>query len=249
MDFLFQYWRTTVNERANQQRRAKALAMLHFVRALMETERETCRADCRHRAVRVRGLAAAVLVMGQILGIAFADAAEPHWPDGTYKYITINQAVADALVEFGHNIGTPVHVSRSVKGRLSAGMPVGSARKFLDSVCKRYGLVWHFDGSAINVVAEAEMQTEIIKLDATAAAGATERLDALGISEARFPIKVSEKDDVISVSGPPSYVSLVKKTLGVSASRAAQNTGLIPVRVFRGRQAEAQNFPAKKPDN
>lgn len=51
-------------------------------------------------------------------------AAEPPLAAGSYKYITVDQSVNDALTEFGRNIGVPVQVSKLVKGRLSAGMPI-----------------------------------------------------------------------------------------------------------------------------
>lgn len=192
----------------------------------------------------LRGIAVCLFV--GLTGFA-ATAAEPAWPSGTYKYITVNQSVGEALVEFGKNIGVPVRVSGDVKGRLGAGMPVGTAREFLEWVCNRYGLVWHFDGSSLNVATEAEVQTEMIKVDANTASGVTERLAALGVSDPRFPVKVSEKDDLVSVSGPPSYLALVKKTLGVpsNAMRLTEDNR-VPVRVFRGRSAEARNVPAEK---
>jgi type III secretion protein C len=155
--------------------------------------------------------------------------------------------VGGALVEFGKNIGITVRGSKEVKGRLSAGMPVGTAREFLEWVCNRYGLVWHFDGSVIHVASETEMQTEMFKVDANTASSAAERLATLGVSDLRFPVKVFEKDDVVSVSGPPSYVALVKKTLGVTTGASQDKDGAVPVRVFRGRSAETRNFQAEKP--
>ncbi|WP_292205129.1 type III secretion protein [Mesorhizobium sp.] len=158
--------------------------------------------------------------------------------------------MADALVELGRNMRAPMRVSKLVKGRLSAGMPVGTAREFLQEICDRYGLVWHFDGIVMNVATEAEVRTEMIALDANTAAGAEDRLSRLGVIDPKFPIKVSRQDDVVSVSGPPSYVELVRKTLGVPAAPSAkQEAGkVVPVRVFRGRQAEAQNVPSGKPN-
>jgi type III secretion protein C len=87
----------------------------------------------------------------------------------------------------------------------------------------------------------------MIPLDTNAAASAEDRLSRLGVIDPRFPIKVSKQDDVVSVSGPPSYVELVKKTLGVPSTK--QDPGkVVPVRVFRGKQAEAQNVPSGKPN-
>ncbi|RRI00748.1 type III secretion protein [Mesorhizobium tamadayense] len=187
-----------------------------------------------------------VLVFGLIPQHAYA--SEPRWPAGPYKYITVDQSVTDALVELGRNMGVPMRVSKLVKGRLSAGMPVGTAREFLEEICNRYGLVWHFDGIVMNVATEAEVQTEMIPLDANTAAGAEDRLSRLGVIDPRFPIKVSKQDDVVSVSGPPSYIELVRKTLGVPAmpSPKQEPGNVTSVRVFRGKQAEAQNVPSGK---
>lgn len=178
-----------------------------------------------------------------------AAAAEPKWPSGAYKYITVDQPVKDALIELGRNIGVPVNVSKVVKGRLGAGMPAGTAREFLDRLCKRHGLVWHFDGTALNVTVEAETRTEMIVLDADTASSAAERLKKLNVADSRFPVEISQKDGVASVSGPPSYVALVKKALAVSPARALKTSEdrVVTVRVFRGKEMEAQNFPASKP--
>lgn len=184
-----------------------------------------------------------------ILGISAvpASAAEPRWPDGPYKYITVDQSVRDALIELGRNMGVTVRVSDQVKGRLSGTMPTGTAKTFLDELCNRYGLIWHFDGLVLNVATEAEVRHETIPLDANAAAGAEEKLTRLGVIDPRFSLKVSQQDDVVQVAGPPSYIDLVKKTLGISnhAKQSAQK--IVPVRVFRGRQAESQTFSAEKP--
>ncbi|MER8402081.1 type III secretion protein [Mesorhizobium sp. M0306] len=209
-----------------------------------------------YHADRVSGGRATLVACGLavILALGFdsqrASAAEPRWPPGPYKYITIDQSVTDALVELGRNMRVPMRVSKLVKGRLSAGMPVGTAREFLDEICNRYGLVWHFDGIVMNVATEAEVQTEMIPLDPNMAAGAEDRLSRLGVSDPKFPIKVSKQDDVISVSGPPSYIELVRKTLGVAATPSTkQETGkAVSVRVFRGKQAEAQIVPSAKPN-
>ena len=201
--------------------------------------------DTHADRLRVACGLAAMLVFG--IASPQANAAEPRWPAGPYKYITVDQPVADALVELGRNMRAPMRVSKLVKGRLSAGMPVGTAREFLQEICNRYGLVWHFDGIVMNVATEAEVRTEMIPLDVNTAASAEDRLSRLGVIDPRFPIKVSKQDDVVSVSGPPSYVELVKKTLGVPSTKQEPGN-VVPVRVFRGKQAEAQNVPSGKPN-
>lgn len=210
----------------------------------MLTGHASCTSDRQSFTAAAARLACAAGLF--VLGILFpAAAAEPRWPDGSYKYITVDQSVRDALVELGRNMGVTVRVSDQVKGRLSGTMPVGTAKTFLEELCNRYGLVWHYDGLVLNVATDAEVRNETIPLDANAAAGAEEKLNRLGVVDPRFTLKVSQQDDVVQVAGPPSYIELVKKTLGISTRQNAQK--VVPVRVFRGRQAESQIVPAEKP--
>ena len=192
-------------------------------------------------------------VLGLLLLLGLAGrcvAAEPRWPSGPYKYIAIDQSVSDALVELGRNMGMPMRVSAEVKGRLGAGMPQSSARGFFEAICSRYGLVWHFDGIVMNVATEAEIHTETVPVDAAAVAGAQDRLSRLGVLDPRFPVTISRQDEAVSVSGPPSYIALVKQTLGQAAApqQKQQSAKVASVRVFRGRQAEVQTVPPAKVD-
>lgn len=179
-----------------------------------------------------------------VLACAPARAAEPRWPEGRYKYIAVNQSLHDALVEFGRNIGVTMRISDKVKAQLGPTMPTGTAREFLNDLCSRYGLVWHFDGLVMNIATEAEIQTEILPLTPYAAAGAQERLSRLGVLEPRFAITVSQKDDAISISGPPSYIDLVRRTLGPAIASDQPGSKAVQVRVFRGQQSEVQTMPA-----
>lgn len=206
----------------------------------------TLQADRGFRYLRCSAIA------GALLAVAFATApslaAEPKWPDGPYRYITLNQSVGDALTEFGRNIGVPVHVSASVKGRVGPGLQSGSAREFLETLSSRYGLIWYYDGASINVSPESETRTELLKLDKDTFPEVVARLDRLGIKDERFPVRVSETDQLVSVSGPPSYINLVKKTLGVVSGDVANASpkDAAAVRVFRGRRAEQQQFSTSK---
>jgi type II secretory pathway component GspD/PulD (secretin) len=172
-------------------------------------------------------------------------AIEPDWPDGPYKYIAVDQPVDAALVEFGRNLGISTKLGKGIKGRLDSGEAHGSAREFLDWVCDRYGLVWHYDGSTLNIVTEADLRTEIVQVDQGAMPDLAERLDRLGVSDSRFPLRISEKDRAVTISGPPSYIALVKQSVGLGESEMASKGA--NVRVFRGRTVDVQPVTAAKP--
>lgn len=178
--------------------------------------------------------------------ISPASAIEPDWPDGPYKYIAVDQPVEAALVEFGRNLGISIKLGKGIKGRLNSGEPHESARAFLDWVCDRYALVWHYDGSALNIVTEADLRTEIVRVGQDTVPDLAERLDRLGVSDSRFPLRISEKDRAVTISGPPSYIALVKQSVGVSESGTVSEE--VNVRVFRGRTVDVQPVtPAAPP--
>ncbi|MEL4374657.1 type III secretion protein [Brucella cytisi] len=191
-----------------------------------------------------------------VLGIAFALvftsvgsgwAAEPRWPAGPYKYMVLDQSVRDTLTEFGRNIGVSIQMSPEIRGRVTANVPQGNAKEFLEWVCNRYGLVWYFDGATLHISNETENRTEILTLDDKALDGISQRLDSLGLMDPRFPVRIDREQKAASISGPPAYIALVKETVGTFTTVETVSDGPANVRVFRGRQTQAQSVDVGSP--
>jgi type II secretory pathway component GspD/PulD (secretin) len=174
--------------------------------------------------------AAALACAGPALGV------EPKWPSGPYKYLIIDQDIKGVLIEFGRNAGLPVDVSDEVKGRLrgQVAAATATAREFLDSLCDSHNLVWYFDGAVLHVNAKAEIRTEVVSLGRLSLKEATEKLTALGVADTRFPMRSTDNAGVISVSGPPKFVSMVQQALRPPAPHEEPRGEEIGVRVFRG---------------
>lgn len=175
------------------------------------------------------------LVGSALVGSALG--ADLPLPPGPYKYLVIDQDVKGVLVEFGRNVGLPVAVSDQVKGRLRGQISTATAAEFLDGLCESYGLVWYFDGTTLHVNAKTEVRTELVSIGRLPPAEATEKLTALGVTDARFPVRTTENTGVVSVSGPPPFLSLARQTLTALASRLPPVRGDgdgITVHVFRG---------------
>jgi type III secretion protein C len=173
--------------------------------------------------------AAAILVgMPQVAG-----ALDPKWPPGPYKYVVIEQDLKDALIEFGRNINVPVKVSDAVKGKLRGDLGNGSAEEFFKRLTASQGLVWYFDGSVLHVNAASELRTEVIDLGWILPTDVVSKLSKLGIADSRYPIRTAAGSSVISVSGPPPYIALVRQTLIAMARQVPQGEDN-RVRVFRG---------------
>jgi type II secretory pathway component GspD/PulD (secretin) len=178
-----------------------------------------------------------LIVTAGLASVGSALAMEPAWPEGPYKYLVIDQDIRGVLIEFGRNIGIAVDVSEQIKGRLRGRLGVAPAREFLDKLCESYGLVWYFDGAVLHVSAKTEIRTELINIGRFPPGEVNEKLDALGIADPRFPVRSTQDIGVVSVSGPPPFVSLVRQTLTSLAPPSVREEphGDAPtVRVFRG---------------
>jgi type II secretory pathway component GspD/PulD (secretin) len=184
-------------------------------------------------------LVAALMSVGSAL-VGPALGADPTLPPGPYKYLVIDQDVKGVLIEFGRNVGLPVDVSDHVKGRLRGQISTATAREFLDGLCESYGLVWYFDGTTLHISAKTEVRTELVNIGRLPPGEATNKLSALGVSDARFPVRTTEDTGIVSVSGPPPFLSLARNTLTALAGRVPppvrEDSGNdeIKVRVFRG---------------
>jgi type III secretion protein C len=182
-----------------------------------------------------------VVIAALTLSAGSARSMEPKWPPGPYKYMVIDQDIKSVLTEFGRNIDVPVDVSDQIKGRLRGRLQVTAAKEFLNMLCESYGLVWYFDGAVLHVNARTEVKTELVNIGRLSPEDVTDRLNTLGIADPRFPVRSTPDAGVVSVSGPPPFVSLVRQTLIASARAAAPpavredtHGDEIRVRVFRG---------------
>lgn len=191
-----------------------------------------------------RLLPKALFVLAALSGLVGpASALEPKWPLGPYKYLVIDQDVKDVLSEFGRNIGVPVDVSNEVTGRLRGRLPMVTAKDFLDKLCDSYGLVWYFDGSTLHVNTRSEVKTELIDIGRLPSNQLTARLTALGIADPRFPVRSTPHGGVVSVSGPPSYIALVRRTLTAMARAAVAPQDMRHVTIWRDLKAQQYDLP------
>jgi type II secretory pathway component GspD/PulD (secretin) len=194
----------------------------------------------KNRGRILTGLLAAAAI-GAVVTLPRASfASELRLPAGPYNYIVIDQELRDALIEFGRNVGVPIEVSDQIKGRLRGRVTVSTAEQFMKLVSDSYGLVWYYDGAVLHVSAENEVRTETLITGTVTAAALTQSLDRLGFSDQRFAIR-SASNGVISASGPPAYIALVRQTIAtITKSEEPRTAREVPlndspkVRVFRG---------------
>ena len=136
-------------------------------------------------------------------------AAEPHWPDGRYQYVVLDQGLRNALLDFGMNIGLRIAMPNAMQGHLYGQVATGSAREFLNSLTREFGLNWYFDGLVMSGTAASETQTTFIPMKDAAFDKLRQELAAAGFLDARYPIIQASAGNVAIASGPPRFLTLV----------------------------------------
>lgn len=149
-----------------------------------------------------------------LVGADRTGAAALKLPDTPYNYTVIDQDLAAALQEFGANLKLKVNVSPEVKGRIQGRIPEGTAQAFLDRLAANYNLEWYYDGGVLYITSAKENRTQLLVLSPIGYDGLKGALDALQISDGRFPMRPAPSKGMVMVSGPPRYVALVEQTLG-----------------------------------
>ncbi len=147
------------------------------------------------------------------------------------SYSVVDQDIRDVLAEIVQQAGLPSHVSDAVHGRVHGRLPSASLAATLDRLGRNYGFDWYFDGSAVWISATSETKEQMMPLQSIGLSHLDQTLDALGISDPRWPLRASADGKLVVFDGPVRYVDLVAHTI---ASLQPEQNAPTRVSVFRG---------------
>jgi type III secretion protein C len=156
------------------------------------------------------------------------------WKAPRYSLTAHNMNIRQALEAFGSAEGISVVMSKAVSGMFSGTFSDIPAAEFLDRISTSHNLIWYYDGAALYVYGSGEVATILLDLKYMKAGEVRELLRDLGVEDSRFPIKTASDDELIMVSGPPRYVTLVAETI-------AKADKLRELRTFN--EVEARVYP------
>lgn len=151
--------------------------------------------------------------------------------DLPYDYVSVDQPVDEAIRFFALNLDIAADVAPGIKGRTIAGKtPRGlSRRAYLDYLAAEFRFVWYFDGTTLHVAPSSSVQTEVFSLENNDGARIMSALSRIGLYQPKFRHRYDLKGKIFMVSGPPAYVSEVKKTI-----EALEKANRTLVTVLRG---------------
>lgn len=160
----------------------------------------------RHKAMQSLALACAIAA----IGVSTPAAAAPiPWKTSAYTLVARGMDLRTALDTFAVAQGVPAVMSPAVQGSFSGDYKDVPCGEFLDKISTLHNLTWYYDGAALYIYASGEIQTLLFELKYMKACEVRAMLSELGVEDGRFPLKTTSNDEIVMVSGPPRYVSIV----------------------------------------
>jgi type III secretion protein C len=140
--------------------------------------------------------------------------AEPiPWPNPEAGYFKVaqNQQLTTLLQEFAADQGLPISLSENVAGTISGQFGPMPPGEFLDRITQANGLIWYYDGHALFVYRSSEMESAMVQLQTANVAEVLEKLERLGLLSERFPIRSLPENNLMYLTGPPRYLTVVQE--------------------------------------
>lgn len=188
---------------------------------------------CRQSTVLLRIERISVAAVALILAATHrVPAAELPGADRIVQYTVVNQDIAGALSGIAASLGLRADVSASVHGDVHGRLPKANASDMLGQLGALYGFDWYCDGRTLYVSSYGEAQHKMLQLGPITGSELLSTLDTLGISDPRWPVRVSQDGTIALVDGPPRFVALVEQTSEALAARVKVDNSAI--KVFRG---------------
>lgn len=188
--------------------------------------------------IRRAALVGAVLAAVMGLALPSGHAAEPPWPNSSYAFYAQNDTLRDVLETFGRSFGVRTEVSRSVRDTVDGRLFAETPSAFLDKLADAYGIDWYYHGGVLRVSAASEMVREALEMTPEDVPALRDALNGIGVFEEKFGWGEFPERGVVIVSGPPSYVALVKRTL---SSLPTGRSDEMVISVFRLRHASVDD--------
>jgi type II secretory pathway component GspD/PulD (secretin) len=180
-------------------------------------------------------IAISLLLMGGTSEIVHAATSE--WRNVPYHYSVVNESVVDVLKNFGFNAGLRMSIAADISGTVRGRIDAKTAGSFLEALARSNGLDWYYDGSVLYVSLVSSEQTVAVALHGVAFEKIRASLTRSKLTDERYGLSGGGSTSYAIVSGPPSYVAVVRQAIEMEASR--DNAVII----YRGSQASNVKFP------
>ena len=197
-------------------------------------------------------LAVCTLATLAMLATFRAEGAPIPWKLPTYTLVARDMDIRVALDTFAVAEGLSVVMSPSVVGTFSGDFKDVAPMDFLNKIATTHNLIWYYDGAALYLYGAGEIATMLIDLQYMKAGEVRAMLSELDVEDARFPLKTTSNDELVMVSGPPRYVSLVAEMIAKADKlREKRSYSEVETRLFplKYTWADDVSFKASSPES
>jgi type III secretion protein C len=170
-------------------------------------------------------------------GQALAD--EPPWRQRNIDFQAANEPLSNFLLRVLTLDGISATMSPTVGTGKVNGRFKGRTERVFKELAETYGLTWYYDGSTLHVYSMSEMETRLLQVDPIDVPRIDRTLKLMRLSDARFPLRTSNVEGQVLVSGPPRYVDLVEQVVGRVADTPSRPKAGVEIRVFKLKHARA----------
>ncbi len=170
-----------------------------------------------------------------------ADASTDAWENAPYPYSVVSENVSDVLKNFGYNADVRVMVAPGVKGIVQGRSGDGTARQFLDDITRANDLDWYSDGTVVYVSPSSDEQTAIVPLNGFPFDVMKKELDEQKLFDVKFRMSKQIGGDAAIVSGPPSFVAVMKEAIEARVGNMTAPAGSVAreLVILRGSQSSS----------
>lgn len=186
-------------------------------------------------------------VLGLVLGLLLlfvpthpALAAQPPWPESSFTYIANNQKLGEVLHRFALTFGIDLQLSapvRAMTANVNGRITTASPSEFLNQLGSSHGLSWYYQGGTLFVSRTSETTTRSLVPPGFPPGGLRRAMTELGVLEPKFGWGEAPERGLVLVSGPPTYVEMLVKTVADLPAPTPDQQ----VHVFRLRHASAED--------
>lgn len=156
--------------------------------------------------------------LGIGLGLSLALGSTAHaqqtpWPNANYTYYAQDETLNTVLGEFAAGFSLALRISPKLNALVNGSFNTATPTEFLNRLGGVYGFNWYVHAGTLYISPANEQSTESIELPDGSIADLRQALTQMGVLDPRFGWGELPEQGLALVSGPPSYVALVKRTV------------------------------------
>ncbi len=133
------------------------------------------------------------------------------WKDQSYAYSADHTMLSTLLQDFADGHGVDLQLGNIEDTEVNGKMRADSASAFLDRLALEHRFQWFVYNNTLYISPQDEQSSERLEISPDAAPDIKQALSGIGLLDPRFGWGELPDDGVVLVTGPPRYLSLVKR--------------------------------------